>query len=265
MKRVQDKVVLITGAASGVGKADALLLAAEGARVVLGDIDRKAGQALATEIGANALFVELDVAEEEHWQRAIEQTLAQFGRLDVLVNNAAICPLGTIEQTSLQQWRSVLRVNADGYFLGCKYAIEAMKQNEHGGSIIMMSSVAALGGLAPMCSYSSSKGAVTALTRNVAIHCKNSGYRIRCNSIHPDGIWTPMTQALVPDLDPAALGIGDNPMARMCMPEDVANMVLFLASDESRFINGAELRIDNAQMISGIAAGTPTQFKSEQQ
>ncbi|MNQ68692.1 3-beta-hydroxysteroid dehydrogenase [compost metagenome] len=253
MKRVQDKVVLITGAASGVGKADALLLAAEGARVVLADIDRVAGEALAAEIGPNTLFVELDVAEEQHWQRAIEQTLATFGRLDVLVNNAAICPLGTVEEASLAQWRSVMRVNADGYFLGCKHGIEAMKRNASGGSIIMMSSIAALGGLPPMCAYSASKGAVTALTRSVAVHCKNNGYRIRCNSIHPDGVWTPMTQALVPDLDPAALGIGDNPMARMCMPEDVANLVLFLASDESRFINGAELRIDNAQLISGIA------------
>ncbi|MNN33350.1 3-beta-hydroxysteroid dehydrogenase [compost metagenome] len=221
--------------------------------MVLADIDRVAGEALAAEIGPNTLFVELDVAEEQHWQRAIEQTLATFGRLDVLVNNAAICPLGTVEEASLAQWRSVMRVNADGYFLGCKHGIEAMKRNASGGSIIMMSSIAALGGLPPMCAYSASKGAVTALTRSVAVHCKNSGYRIRCNSIHPDGIWTPMTQALVPDLDPAALGIGDNPMARMCMPEDVANLVLFLTSDESRFINGAELRIDNAQLISGIA------------
>lgn len=253
MKRVENKVVLITGGASGVGKSDALLLAAEGARVVVADVNCQAGQAVADEIGAHALFIELDVADETHWQRAIAKTLAHFGRLDVLVNNAAICPLGTIEQASLEQWRNVMRVNADGYFLGCKYAVEAMKNNAVGGSIIMMSSVAALAGLAPMCAYSSSKGAVTALTRSVAVHCKQKGYRIRCNSVHPDGIWTPMTQAMVPDLDPVALGIGDNPMARMCMPEDVAHLVLFLASDESRLINGAELRIDNAQLISGIA------------
>ncbi|MFL8988441.1 SDR family oxidoreductase [Pseudomonas sp. QLc11A] len=253
MKRVENKVVLITGGASGVGKADALLLAAEGARVVVADVNCQAGQGVADEIGAHALFIELDVADETHWQRAIAKTLSHFGRLDVLVNNAAICPLGTIEQASLEQWRNVMRVNADGYFLGCKYAVEAMKNNAAGGSIIMMSSVAALAGLAPMCAYSSSKGAVTALTRSVAVHCKQQGYRIRCNSVHPDGIWTPMTQAMVPDLDPVALGIGDNPMARMCMPKDVADLVLFLASDESRFINGAELRIDNAQLISGIA------------
>jgi 3(or 17)beta-hydroxysteroid dehydrogenase len=253
MKRAENKVVLITGAASGVGKADALLLAAEGARVVVADVNCQAGQAVADEIGAHALFIELDVADETHWQQAIAQTLAHFGRLDVLVNNAAICPLGTIEEASLEQWRNVMRVNADGYFLGCKYAVEAMKRNATGGSIIMMSSVAALAGLAPMCAYSGSKGAVTALTRSVALHCKQQGYRIRCNSVHPDGIWTPMTQAMLPDLDPVALGVGDNPMARMCMPEDVANLVLFLASDESHFINGAELRIDNAQLISGIA------------
>lgn len=253
MKRVENKVVLITGAASGVGKADALLLAAEGARVVVADINCQDGQAVADEIGAHALFIELDVTDETHWQRAIAQTLAHFGRLDVLVNNAAICPLGTIEEASLEQWRNVMRVNADGYFLGCKYAVEAMKRNATGGSIIMMSSVAALAGLAPMCAYSGSKGAVTALTRSVALHCKQQDYRIRCNSVHPDGIWTPMTQAMLPDLDPVALGVGDNPMARMCMPQDVANLVLFLASDESRFINGAELRIDNAQLISGIA------------
>lgn len=253
MKRVENKVVLITGAASGVGKADALLLAAEGARVVVADINCQDGQAVADEIGAHALFIELDVTDETHWQRAIAQTLAHFGRLDVLVNNAAICPLGTIEEASLEQWRNVMRVNADGYFLGCKYAVKAMKLNATGGSIIMMSSVAALAGLAPMCAYSGSKGAVTALTRSVALHCKQQDYRIRCNSVHPDGIWTPMTQAMLPDLDPVALGVGDNPMARMCMPQDVANLVLFLASDESRFINGAELRIDNAQLISGIA------------
>ena len=122
-----------------------------------------------------------------------------------------------------------------------------------------MSSVAALGGLPMMCAYTGSKGAVTALTRGVAVHRKRSGYKIRRNSIHPDGIWTPMTtQALVPDLDPAALGIGTDPMARMCDPKDVANLVLFLASDESRFVNGAELRIDNAAgflPLRGRAAG----------
>jgi 3(or 17)beta-hydroxysteroid dehydrogenase len=252
MNRVSNKVALITGAASGVGRADALLLAAEGARVVLTDINEEAGQALAKEIGESALFVRHDIGEESDWQRVMAATLDRFGRLDVLVNNAAICPIGTIEETSLDTWRKVLRTNADGYFLGCKYGVEAMKGNSTPSSIVMMSSVAALGGLPMMCAYTGSKGAVTALMRSVAAHCKRSEYKIRCNSIHPDGIWTPMTQALVPDLDPVALGIGSNPMARMCDAQDVANLVLFLASDESRFINGTELRIDNAQLITSL-------------
>ena len=250
MNRVKDKVAIVTGAASGVGKADALLLAAEGARVVLTDINEDAGCELAREIGDAALFVRHDIAEEDDWKRVIAATVQRFGRLDALVNNAAICPVGSIEDTSLELWRKVMRTNGDGYFLGCKHGVEAMKHS--GGSIVVMSSVAALGGLAPMCAYSGSKGAVTALTRSVAVHCKRSGYRIRCNSIHPDGIWTSMAQAIVPGLDPATLGIGTDPMARMCDPADVANLVLFLVSDESRFVNGAELRIDNAQLISAL-------------
>ncbi len=252
MNRVANKVALITGAASGVGRADALLLAAEGACVVLTDVNEDPGRALANEIGDAALFVPHDIGDEGGWQRAIAATLERFGRLDVLVNNAAVCPVGSIEETSLDTWRRVMRTNADGYFLGCKHAIDAMKGKDTPSSIVMMSSVAALGGLAMMCAYTGSKGAVTALTRSVAVHCKRSGYRIRCNSIHPDGIWTPMTQALMPDLDPVALGIGHDPMARMCDPQDVANLVLFLASDESRFVNGAELRIDNAQLVSSL-------------
>ncbi|MCO5397412.1 glucose 1-dehydrogenase [Ralstonia soli] len=252
MDRVKDKVAIITGAASGVGKADALLLAAEGARVVLTDINEEAGQAVAREIGDAACFVRHDIASPDDWQRVVSTAVEMFGGLDVLVNNAAICPLGSIEDTTLETWRKVMQTNGDGYFLGCKFAVATMKHRPSGGTIINMSSVAALGGLPMMAAYTGSKGAVTALTRSVAAHCKKAGYRIRCNSIHPDGIWTPMTQALVPDLDPAALGIEHNPMARMCDAKDVANLVLFLASDESRFINGAELRIDNAQLISSL-------------
>ena len=130
MNRVANKVALVTGAASGVGRADALLLAAEGARVVLTDIDEDAGRALAREIGDAALFVRHDIADEAGWQHAIASTLDRFGRLDVLVNNAAICPVGSIEDTSLDTWRRVMRTNADGYFLGCQYAIGAMKGND---------------------------------------------------------------------------------------------------------------------------------------
>jgi len=247
MARLQGKVAIVTGAASGVGRADALLLAREGARVVLTDVNEDAGRTLAAEIGDAALFLRHDIAEEADWQRVMQETQARFGALDVLVNNAAILEPASIEDATVDQWRRLMRVNAEGYFLGCKAAVAAMKTR--GGSIVNMSSVAAIGGLPLFCAYSATKGAVTALTRSVAAHCRQQNYRIRCNSIHPDGILTPMIAGFLP---PDAVA-GEGAAVRMCNPDDVANLVLFLASDESRFINGAELRIDNAQMIMGVA------------
>ncbi|RJG13404.1 glucose 1-dehydrogenase [Pseudomonas cavernicola] len=251
MKRVEGKVCIITGAASGVGREDALLLAREGAKVVLTDLNDEAGRQVAAEIGANALFIHQDIASEADWQNVIKVTLETFGRLDVLVNNAAILALGSIEDTSLELWQKVQKINGEGYFLGCKYAVQAMKESG-GGSIVNMSSVAALGGMPMFCAYSASKGAVAAMTRSVALHCKQQGYRIRCNSVHPDGINTPMTQALAGGQPIPQEILDQDPMNRMCAPQDIASVVLFLASDESRFVNGAEIRVDNAQLISGI-------------
>ncbi|GAA4883677.1 SDR family oxidoreductase [Ferrimonas pelagia] len=256
MGRVQGKVSIITGGASGVGREDAKLLVAEGGKVVIADLNVEAGEALAAELGEAALFVRHDISCEDSWQRLIEQTLKAFGKLDVLVNNAGILVAANIEQTSLEVWRKVNAINSDGYFLGCKYAILAMKETG-GGAIINMSSLAAIHGMSQFCAYSASKGAVAALTRNVAVHCKERGYNIRCNSIHPDGIDTPMTQALrakVPkprsEAEAAAMiKAGKRADARMCDPKEIANFVLYLASDESRFINGAELKIDNAHTV----------------
>src|SRR5208282_1487035 len=193
MGRVDGKVVIVTGAASGIGKQDALTLAHEGAGVV---------------------------------------------------NNAGILLMGSIEDTTLEQWQKVLRTNADGYFLGCKYGVAAMKTSG-GGSIVNMSSVAAAG-LPFAAAYSAAKGAVAALTNSVAIHCRSAGYRIRCNSIHPDGVLTPMVLPLLGNPDPATVNYDADPTTRFCDPSDVANLVLFLISDESRFINGAQVRITNA-------------------
>ncbi|WP_211455099.1 glucose 1-dehydrogenase [Collimonas antrihumi] len=247
MGRVEGKVVLITGAASGVGKENALLLAREGARVVLTDVNVAGVQAVAEEIGASALALQHDISSEDDWKNVLAATLKKFGRLDVLVNNAAILAFGTIEDTSLEAWQKMQRINADGYFLGCKYAVSAMK--DRGGAIINMASLAAISGMPSFCAYSASKGAVTALTRSVAAHCKQRGYKVRCNSLHPDGILTPMVANLMAGVDPSTVGeIKGDPMARMCLPQDIANLVLFLASDESRFINGSELRIDNGQL-----------------
>lgn len=251
MQRVEGKVCIITGAASGIGREDAQLLAREGAKVVLTDLNEEAGRQVAAEIGANALFIRHDIANESDWQNVVKTTVEHFGRLDVLVNNAAILALGSIEDTTLELWQKVQKINGDGYFLGCKYAIQAMKETG-GGSIINMSSVAALGAMPMFCAYSASKGAVAAMTRSIALHCKQQGYRIRCNSVHPDGVNTPMTQALAGGQPIPQEALDQDPMNRMAAPRDIANVVLFLAADESRFVNGAEIRVDNAQLISGL-------------
>jgi 3(or 17)beta-hydroxysteroid dehydrogenase len=251
MQRVEGKVCIITGAASGIGREDAMLLAREGAKVVLTDLNEEAGRQVAAEIGANALFIRHDIASESDWQNVVKTTVEHFGRLDVLVNNAAILALGSIEDTTLELWQKVQKINGEGYFLGCKYAIQAMKETG-GGSIINMSSVAALGAMPMFCAYSASKGAVAAMTRSIALHCKQQGYRIRCNSVHPDGVNTPMTQALTGGQPIPQEALDQDPMNRMAAPRDIANVVLFLAADESRFVNGAEIRVDNAQLISGL-------------
>ena len=255
MGRVQDKVAIVTGGASGVGKADSLLLASEGAKVVLTDIDEKNGQGVAKLIadqGGAATFVRHDIAVEADWERVIRVATETYGGVDILVNNAAILVHGTIEDTTLESWQKVQRVNSDGYFLGCKHAFAAMKQRG-GGSIINMSSMAGIGGVSSFCAYSASKGAVAALTRSIAAYARMNHIKIRCNSIHPDGIKTPMVFNLqaqsagkvsqVREKDPRQL------MARFSEPEDIANLVLFLASDESRMIQGAEMRIDNGYLM----------------
>ena len=251
MGRVQDKVAIITGAASGLGKEDAILLAKEGARVVLTDLNEEAGRRVAADIGEQALFVRHDISNEDDWQAVIKAAEDKFGGVDILVNNAGILQYGTIEDTTLEQWRTVQRVNSDGYFLGCKHGLLAMKKRKS-GSIVNMSSLAGVSGMSAFCAYSASKGAVAAMTRNIAAHCKRFNYNIRCNSIHPDGIKTPMVANLHNTVKPGQMPEVTNikqQMSRMADAKDIANLVLFLASDESRFINGSEMRIDNGWSI----------------
>lgn len=248
MGRVDGKVVLVTGAASGVGKETALLLAREGARLILTDLDEAGVAAVAAEIGAAALAVRHDIALAADWRRVMAAGREAFGQLDALVNNAAILAMGSIEDTTLELWRKIQRTNAEGYFWGCKYGVAALR--ERGGSIINMASLAALSGMGGFCAYSASKGAVTALTRSVAAHCRNRGYGIRCNSIHPDAVKTPMIMNLAPP--PGAGGprrAQANGAMRMCLPLDVAQLILFLVSDESRYINASQLVIDNGQLM----------------
>ena len=250
MGRVEGKVALVTGAASGMGRADARLLAAEGASVVVADMNETDGKAVADAIGERAVFMRLDVTDEDNWKSVIAATVERFGRLDILINNAGIIALGSIVDTTLESWRLVNAVNSDGVFLGCKHAIPAMAKSG-GGSIVNMSSVAAIHGQSFVAAYTASKGAVRALTKNIAMYCKEQKNGIRCNSIHPDGVKTPMVVKVAMGKDVATQADIDaiGKFGNMCEPEDIANLVLYLASDESRFVNGAEMLIDNASTI----------------
>jgi 3(or 17)beta-hydroxysteroid dehydrogenase len=251
MDRVKGKVAIITGAASGMGKADAQLLAAEGAQVVLTDLNEVDGQAVAEAIGENALFVPHDVTDEDNWKAVISATLEKFGRLDILVNNAGMMAMGSVVDADLESYRKVNAVNNEGVFLGCKHAIPAMEKSDGGGSIINMSSVAALHGMSFIAAYSASKGAVAGLTKSVALYCREQNNGIRCNSIHPDGVKTPMIVKVATGNDTASQEEIDELAAfvPMCEPEDIANLVLYLASNESGFVNGTEMVIDNAATI----------------
>ena len=248
--RVAGKVALVTGGGSGLGKADCLMLAAEGAMVVVSDINATTAQAVADEIGANAIAMQHDVSSEADWQRVIAATEARFGKLGILVNNAGIVVIADPEETTLEQFRKANAVMSEGVFLGCKYAIPLMARSG-GGSIINMSSTASHLGYPAFFAYSAAKGAVRAMTKSIAIHCQAKGYGIRCNSVHPASIETPMIQFAEGRAGTeAAIPEGVLPAGAAGAAKDVAALVLYLASDESRFINGSEILIDNALVIS---------------
>lgn len=243
--RVHGKVALVTGAASGLGKAAARSLAREGATVILTDRD-PGGAAVAADLGPPHRFEVLDVTDEARWAEVIAGVVAAHGRLDALVNSAGLGLWGDVEHTTLADFRLMYRVNVEGTFLGCRAAVGAMKA--HGGAIINLSSVAGLIGVPDLAGYCASKGAVRLLTKSVALHCAKQGYRIRCNSLHPSFIDTPMVDAMAAALgDPAAakaqLGRAA-PLGRLGHVDDVTAAILYLASDEGAFVTGAELAID---------------------
>lgn len=243
--RVAGKVAIVTGAARGLGEADARLLVSEGAHVVITDIDVAVGEATAKRIGAT--FMQQDVRDEQRWKEVVSETVDRFGKLDILVNNAGIVDFTSVEDSTLEKFRFVNSVMVEGTFLGCQNAIPAMTKSG-GGSIINVSSIAARRGMAPIVSYTAAKGAILAMTRSIAAHCKDSKNNVRCNVIVPGSIETDMTKAAIAGVPEDQLqGVAkDNTMGQ---PDDIGNLVLYLTSDESRFLNGSDVLIDNAESI----------------
>ena len=250
MSRLDGKIAIVSGGANGIGQAVCRRFVAEGAIVTIADINAETGKALADELGSAAEFATLDVRNPSDWQQLVDGVVARRGRLDILVNNAGILATTqeqSIEDAGLDEWRAVNSVNVEGIFLGCQAAVRAMKID--GGAIVNLSSIAGLIGTPYLAAYGASKGAVRQLTKTVAVDCGRKGYGIRCNSVHPGFVDTAMGRK--------SLGIGggtiedrlrdrirQTPLGIAGHPDDIANGVLFLASDEARFVTGAELVID---------------------
>jgi 3(or 17)beta-hydroxysteroid dehydrogenase len=251
MGRLQGKVALVTGAASGLGKADATALVREGANVVVTDINETAGRALERELNqlreGCAHFLVQNVASESRWQEVLAATQQRYGALHVLVNNAGMVVIGTPESATLDDFRKHLAVMTDSVFLSVKYALPLMKASG-GGSIINMCSTATHLGYPVFYAYSAAKGAVRSMTKSIAVYCQMNKFNIRCNSIHAGAIETPMVAQASKDLGMEMSAYEQAPWG-LGKPEDVANLVVYLASDESRFVNGTEILIDNALTI----------------
>jgi 3alpha(or 20beta)-hydroxysteroid dehydrogenase len=247
--RLHGKVALISGGARGMGEAEARLFVSEGARVVVGDVLVDEGKALADELGDAVRFVELDVTSEESWQAAVDVAIRELGRLDVLVNNAGIWKVMPIAMMPVEDYMDVVRVNQVGVFLGMKSVIPALSSN--GGSIVNISSVAGLVGAIGQVAYGASKWAVRGMTKTAAIELASIG--IRVNSVHPGLIDTQMLQTVVDlGVDPETMLKPTIPQGRFGTADDVANVVLFLASDESAHCTGSEFAVDGG-MTAGFA------------
>ena len=259
MNRVAGKVAIVTGAARGLGRADALLLAQEGAKVIATDVDVEQGRSLRSVPGIE--FLELDVREDADWKRVVDHTVQKHGRLDVLVNNAGVIHWGDPVELDMDEWRHMFAVNVDGTMLGCRHALPHMIAGG-GGSIINISSIAAKSGLYFYAGYCATKGAIASYTKSVAVYCAQNRLGIRCNSIHPGGIDTPINAHLAAEapaklpkmrIPPNSPLSADAPQMRFGEPNDIGWMVVYLASDESKFTNGAEIYIDNTSTITAAA------------
>ncbi|MFZ5610229.1 MAG: glucose 1-dehydrogenase [Pseudomonadota bacterium] len=253
--RLAGKIALITGGASGLGRAMATLFAAEGAKVAVSDINHAGAQTVAAAIGGNAIAIAQDVTKEAEWQAALAAVHKHFGGLHILVNNAGIGAAGSIAETSLDTWRHVHAVDLDSVFLGCKHGVAAIAETVKAGgrgAIVNISSIAGVIAAPNLAAYNSAKAAVRHLSKSVALYCARNRWPITCNSIHPAFIDTPILNGFATDAPRAAVleKLGRQiPMGHVGAPDDVAYAALYLGSDEAKFVTGAELYVDG-----GIAA-----------
>ena len=255
MGRLEGKVALVTGGARGMGAAESRLFAKEGAQVAIGDVLDADGEALASELGDAAIYQHLDVTDEDDWAAAARAAVDAFGRIDVLVNNAGILKFAALDEMPLADYMQVINVNQVGVFLGMRTVVPYMKQAGRGGSIVNISSVEGIRGAPMLIAYAASKFAVHGMSKAAAVELGSSG--IRVNSVHPGGIDTPMVRAQGLDgvnLDKIFRGI---PLGRAGVSEDVAQVVAFLASDESSYCTGAEFIVDGGATASADYTGPP--------
>jgi NAD(P)-dependent dehydrogenase (short-subunit alcohol dehydrogenase family) len=248
MRRLEGRVALVTGGASGIGRATVYRLAEEGAKVLLTDINDEAGAEIAThlkELGHEAAYLHHDVTSQADWEHAVERAMTEFGGLDILFNNAGAGGLGAIDEISLEDYERNVAIDQTSVFLGMKIAAEALKQSEHASIINNSSIFGASGGFGTSTDYHAAKGAVRTMTKNVALHWATEG--IRVNSVHPGFIRTPiMDQALGTPFEQMMLDA--TPMGRLGKPEEVAAVVAFLASDDASFMTGAEVYVDGGYL-----------------
>ena len=246
MGRLDGRMALITGGASGIGRVTAQRFLEEGALVVISDIDEQGGRETAELLGADCSYFPHDVTSEASWERVLTLTEQVLGGVDVVVNSAGISLPGTVEDASLTKWRQVLGINCDGVFLGCKHGVRAMK--EKGGAIVNVASTLGARAGSGFAAYAASKAAVLSITHSTALHCAEQGYGIRCNAVLPGATDTPMFEgylARAEDRDAArAAYAAAHPLGRVGRPEDVASAILYLASSEADFVTGAELPVD---------------------
>lgn len=249
MTKLNGRIALVTGGGSGLGKADCIRLAEEGARVYVTDVNEAAAQAVASSIGDGAVAIRHDVSSEQDWQAVYARITADHGRLDILVNNAGVVVIADPEATTTDQFDRVMDIMCKGVFLGCKHGLPLLAKSQN-GSIINMCSTASHFGYPPFFAYSAAKGAVRAMTKSLAIHCQDQGYKVRCNTLHPSSIETPMIQgALGRPGEEQPVPEGVLPAGAIGAPSDVASLIVFLCSDEARFLTGGEYLIDNGLSI----------------